>query len=123
MKILDTRNAGPRLKVFLLWGTLLFIVQFVSGLVFSSLGDSGLMLAIAVSLLFAGFAGYMAANALQNNTGDKRSSAIYGAVIPIFAMILSLVVNFFMGNQVEFNLPLLPILAGLAGGFISQKRF
>lgn len=122
MKILDSGNAGARIKAFLLWGTLLFVAQYVASLLFAD-SPSGAVIVIAVALIFSVFAGYMTANTLKNNTGDKRSSAIYGAVVPIFATLLGWIVGFVTGAPMSFSLPLLPMAAGLAGGYISQRRF
>lgn len=122
MKILDTANTGARLKAFLLWGVLLFVVQYVSSM-FLAGSPSGTVIIIAITLLFSAFAGYMVANALKNNTGDKRSAAIYGAVVPIFATILGLLVAYLTSEELNFSLPLLPMLAGLVGGYLSQRRF
>lgn len=122
MKILDPGNAGARIKAFLLWGVLLFVVQYGSGLLLTST-PNGIIIIIAVTLLFSVFAGYMTANSLKNNTGDKRSSAIYGAVVPIFATLIGWVVALVTGAPLHFSLPLLPMLAGLVGGYLSQRRF
>lgn len=122
MKILDPKNAGARIKAFLLWGVLLFAVQYGSSLLLSSAPNRTLII-IAITLLFSVFAGYMTANALKNNTGDKRSSAIYGAVVPLFATLIGWAVALVTGAQLVFSVPLLPMLAGLLGGYISQRRF
>lgn len=122
MKILDLGNAGVRIKAFLLWGTLLFVVQYLAILLFAD-SPSGALIVIAVTLISSVFAGYMTANMLANNTGGKRSSALYGAVVPIFATFLGWIVGTVTGAPLNFSLPLLPMLAGLAGGFLSQRRF
>ena len=122
MKILDLGNAGVRIKAFLLWGVILFAVQYGSVLLLSSV-PNGTLIVIAITLLFSVFAGYMTANALKNNTGDKRSSAIYGAVVPLFAICVGWVVGLVTGAPLSFSIPLLPMLAGLIGGYISQRRF
>src|SRR5689334_18282249 len=114
MKVLDTGNAPQRLKVFLLWGVVLLIVQIV-GKSLALPNTNGNLVVIIFTLLFTGFAGYMTAGALKNNTGDKRPSTIYGALPPIFAEILGWVVALLMGTSINFELPLLPMVAGIIG--------
>lgn len=121
MKIWDPKNTGARLKVFLLWGVLLFVFNYISINFFSP--SMGVGVAAILSLLFAGFAGYMAAGALKNKTGDKWSSAGYGAVVPIFATLIGWIVALITSLPLDIQLPLLPMLAGLVGGYISQRRF
>src|SRR5258708_6589128 len=121
MKILDMGNAPKRLQVFLIWGAVIFIFQLVGGMIFSPNTNGGLIM-ILLNLLISGFAGFMTAGALKNNTGDKKPSTIYGALPPIFALIISWVVGFFMNQPLSFHLPLLPMVAGLIGGYLSQRR-
>lgn len=120
MKVLDSKNAPARLKAFLIWGGFLAVVEFISSLIFYSFTNALLYMA-AINIIASVFAGFKVASSLKGKTGDNHSSAIYGAIVPVFASGILFVVNMFFGVT-HFNFPLLPMLAGLIGGFISQRK-
>lgn len=120
MKILDPQNAGARLKTFAFWGVILWLTEFVSSLITAETSYGRVIVAIIVICL-AFLAGYMTAKALKGKTGDNNSSALYGAVPPIFAMGISIVFILLMGQPLNLSLPLIPMISGGLGGFISQR--
>lgn len=121
MKILDPQNAGVRLKTFILWGSFLWLVQFLAGMLVGGM-QFGILIVVLAVIAASFFAGMMTAKALKGKTGDHHSSAMYGAVPPMFAVGVNLILAFFMQQPISIaSLPLIPMAAGALGGFVSQK--
>lgn len=124
MKIFDLPNAVKRLKVFIFWGALLFVVQYGSSYLLTTvLGNTGIILAVVVTFLFAAFAGSKTASALKHNTGDNNSSIIYGGIPPVFATIFSWITSYITNMPFNLNFPMAYVVAGLAGAFLLKRIF
>jgi hypothetical protein len=121
MKILDTANAGTRLKAFSIWGGFLWLVEAGTAVVLAG-NQNGIFIVAGINILASGFAGFMTAKALKGKTGDSNSSALYGALPPVFAMGISLVILLATGQPFTgLSLPIIAMVSGLIGGLISQR--
>ncbi len=118
MKILDPQNAPARIKAFAIWGVFLWAVEMIATLV---MGNR--FVVAGVNIIASGIAGFFTAQALKGKTGDNNSSALYGALPPVFAMAINLIILLVTGQTLNgLSLPLIAMVAGAIGGFISQRK-
>lgn len=117
MKVLDPQNAPARIKAFAIWGIFLWAVDMLA-----TLAVGNIFVIAGINIIASGIAGFFTAKALKGKTGDNNSSALYGALPPVFAMAINLIIILVTGQPLHgLSLPLVAMVAGAIGGFISQR--
>lgn len=118
---------AKRLKLFLGWALILFIViQSLSLISTSQLGQvNGLIITLIFGILFAGFAGFKAEqSALKNLAEGKGSSIAIGFSIAVLYGIFSSILRYFISGKFDFNSGgILTIFATIIGAYIAEKKY
>lgn len=117
---------GKRLKILLIWGGGLFIVNnIIEFFALTFLGlDGGRILTIPLLAFFnviASYRGALASNKVSFKGGKNYHPAINGIGIVLFAALLDTIYLYFLsGGNLEFSG--FPIIWGAIGGLFAQRK-
>lgn len=118
-------------KIFLIWGALLFLVDIILSIIFTTLvlwltgSESGYLLVLPFNFAFAWFAGYKAVkSSLHINKIEKISRPFWtGIGVGFTTMLLSNLLYFFMSGNISFGSGILiAVAAGFGGRMAGSKR-